>query len=255
MIIKVEEPKSVEKLFMPPSDTVMISCLQQVMGELYATQDLQSAMAILGDFSFYVGKPDEELVKFKPSSKKSNFIIMVPQNEEWSEIIEKCYGEHAVRTVRYAIKKEDNRVFNQKQLEEAVASLPQGYELKMMDEDLYTHCKTLDWCQDWVGNYPTYELYKNFGMGAVVLKDGEPIAGASSYSGYREGIEVEIVTKKEYREQGFAYICASKLILECIKKEKYPSWDAANLKSLGLCKKLGYHFDKEYIAYEIDAYC
>lgn len=254
MIIQVTEPQKVEKLFLPATDTVMLSCLQQIMGELYATQDLQSGMAILGDYSFYVGRPSKELIRFKPASVQGNFIIMVPQNEEWAAVIEEVYGEHALRKTRYAIKKEDNRVFNQEQLTEAVSSIPEGYELKMIDEALYDYCKEVDWCSSWVKNYPTYELFQRYGMGAVILKNGEPIAGASSFSGYRQGIEVEIDTKEEYRQQGFAYICASKLILECIRNDKYPSWDAANRKSLGLCTKLGYHFDKEYIAYEVDAY-
>lgn len=254
MIIQVTEPKKIEPLFLPATDTVMLSCLQQIMGELYATQDLQSGMAILGDYSFYVGRPSKELVRFKPDSVNGNCITMVPQNEEWAEVIEQVYGEHASRKPRYAIKKESNEVFDQQKLHHAVESLPDGYELRMIDEELYDYCKKIGWCSSWVSNYPTYELFRSYGMGAVILKDGEPVSGASSFSGYLQGIEVEIDTKEEYRQQGLAYVCASKLILECIRNDKYPSWDAANLKSLGLCTKLGYHFDKEYIAYEVDSY-
>ena len=31
----------------------------------------------------------------------------------------------------------------------------------------------------------------------------------------------------------------------------YPSWDAQNPASAALAEKLGYHFDKEYTAYEV----
>ena len=88
-------------------------------------------------------------------------------------------------------------------------------------------------------------------MGVVILKDGEPVSGASSYSSYNDGIEIEIDTKEEYRRQGLAYICAAALIVECLKRGKYPSWDAQNLWSVALAEKLGYHFDKEYTAYEV----
>ena len=41
------------------------------------------------DFAFYAGNPSEELVKYKPESCKPDFIIMVPQNAGWAELIEK----------------------------------------------------------------------------------------------------------------------------------------------------------------------
>ena len=41
------------------------------------------------------------------------------------------------------------------------------------------------------------------------------------------------------------------LIVECLKRGKYPSWDAQNLWSVALAEKIGYHFDKEYTAYEV----
>lgn len=43
----------------------------------------------------------------------------------------------------------------------------------------------------------------------------------------------------------------AKLILECLEREKYPSWDAINLRSVALAEKLGYHRDKEYDTYEM----
>lgn len=78
--------------------------------------------------------------------------------------------------------------------------------------------------------------------------------GASSYSAYLGGIEIEIDTKKEYRRKGLASVCGARLILECISRDLYPSWDAQNLWSAALAEKLGYHFGYEYDAYEIYGY-
>ena len=66
------------------------------------------------------------------------------------------------------------------------------------------------------------------GIGAVICKDDIIVSGASSYSRYKEGIEIEIDTKEEYRRKGLAYICGAKLILECLERNLYPSWDAHN---------------------------
>jgi len=99
--------------------------------------------------------------------------------------------------------------------------------------------------------FPTYQDYKNRGLGFVILHGDAIVSGATSYTVYDQGIEIEIDTKEEYQRRGLALICASRLILECLDKGLYPSWDAANLKSLALAEKLGYHFDKAYVTYRI----
>ena len=102
-----------------------------------------------------------------------------------------------------------------------------------------------------VSQYGDYATYKKLGLGVAVLKDKELVAGASSYSRYQEGIEIEIDTREDYRRNGLAYACGAKLILECLKRGLYPSWDAQNRCSLALAEKLGYHFSHEYVAYEV----
>ena len=77
------------------------------------------------------------------------------------------------------------------------------------------------------------------------------VAGASSYSRYNDGIEIEIDTKTEHRRKGLASVCGAKLILECLDRDLYPSWDAQNMWSVGLAEKLGYHYSHTYTAYEI----
>ena len=120
-----------------------------------------------------------------------------------------------------------------------------------MDEPLFWQCREIGWCRDWVAQYEDYGQYKRYGLGAVIMKDGEPVSGASSYSGYRGGIEIEIVTREDFRRRGFAYICGARLILECLDRGWYPNWDAQNKWSVALAQKLGYHFDHEYTAYEV----
>ena len=88
----------------------------------------------------------------------------------------------------------------------------------------------------------------------VILKDGIPVSGASSYASYQGGIEIDVDTKEGYRRKGLAYRCAARLILECLARNLYPSWDAQNLWSLALAKKLGYQYENSYTAYEIWGY-
>lgn len=243
----------IKELFKDWDETIIWSCLQGIMGEVHTNSTENAAMAILGDFAFYAGNPSKELIRFKPESCKQEFIIMVPQNDEWAELIEMCYGEKAKKVTRYAIKKEPD-IFDVEKLEQAVLSLPDAYELKMMGESEYNMCRSNGWAGDLVSQYKDYDTYKELGFGVAVLKTGELVAGASSYSTYDKGIEIEIDTREDHRRKGLAYACGAKLIVECLKKGLYPSWDAQNRWSVALAEKLGYHFSHEYVAYEVMGY-
>lgn len=255
MIYKLENTDKAAELFSGWQETIIWSCLQNVMGEIYV-DDLehpQSAMAVLGDFCFFAGVENMELVSYKPVNFHQDFIIMIPQSVAWHSLIELCYEGRAKRVMRYAIKKETNG-FDLEGLRKMVGSLPAEYSLKMIEEKIYHLCREQEWSKDLVSQYKDYETYRRLGLGVAVLKQDELIAGASSYSTYQQGIEIEIDTKEEYRRKGFATACGAKLILECLERGLYPSWDAQNPWSVALAEKLGYHFDHEYPAYEIWGY-
>ncbi len=243
-----------EELFKGWEETLIWSCLQGVMGKVYTNQPKEDgAMAMLGDFVFFAGKPSEELVRFKPESCEQDFIIMVPQNDAWSALIEQVYKKKAKKVTRYAFKKEPD-VFDKDKLEKAVGQLAEAFEIKRIEENEFFMCRENGWSRDLVSQFADYEMYKKLGLGVVILHHGELVAGASSYGRYREGIEIEIDTREDYRRKGLAYISGAKLILECLNRNLYPSWDAQNLWSVALAEKLGYHFSHEYTAYEITDY-
>lgn len=255
MVYEITDKANVLSLFGSWEETLIWSCLQGIMGKVYA-DDLNAptaAMAVIGDFTFFAGKPNRELVSYKPDWCTQGFMIMIPQDESWEKTIIDFYGKKATVISRYAIKKEHN-IFDKKKLERAVASLPERYTLSMIDERLYHMCKAEAWSADLVSQFPNYENYRKLGIGAVICRENIMISGASSYSRYREGIEIEIDTREEYRRKGFAYICGAKLILECLKRNLYPSWDAHNKGSVALAEKLGYHYSHAYTAIEIYGY-
>lgn len=253
MIAKMNKDlHKVEPLFGSWQESMIWSCLQGVMGEVYVNDidHPDSAMAILGDFCILAGRSDRELITYKRIWGKSEFVIMLPQNKEWEHLIEDCYQNKAKKVTRYALKKESD-VFDKGHLKSAVENLPKQYSVKMIDEGIYRECKHLDWTKDFVAQYETYEKYQECGLGVVITKGNEILSGASSYSSFQGGIEIEIVTRKDYRRQGLAYVAGAQLILACLDKGWYPSWDAQNLWSVSLAKKLGYHFSHEYTAYEV----
>ena len=138
MIKKVTDTKTVEHLFINWQETCIWSALQGIMGDIYAedTKCPDSAMVVLGDFCFLAGKPSAELAAFKPETYEKNYIIMVPENEAWSALIENHYKESAERNSRFAIHKNKGN-FDKEKLEQVVADIPAGLELKMINEELY----------------------------------------------------------------------------------------------------------------------
>lgn len=250
MAILEANEKRVEKaaaLFSGWNEALITSCLQGVMGSVYVEGD--AAAAYLGDFAFYAGTPSEALLRFKPNPE-SKLIIMVPGNEQWEPLLEKIYGERAKKVTRYAIRKDT--VFDQRYLEALKSQLPEGYTLELLGRDVYDYCRENDWCRDWVSQFDSFEDFRQRGLGMIVKKDGIPVSGASSYSVYHGGIEIEIDTREDFRRQGLATAAAAGLILECLHRGLYPSWDAANLWSVALAQKLGYQFDHEYDAYFVN---
>ena len=246
MIFELEDTSKVESLFEGWNETLISSCLQKVMGKVYVTdpENPKSAFAFLGCFGFFAGVPDEELVKNKPAG----FVILAPQNTDWAELIESIYPD-ARKMTRYAIKK-DTR-FDVDLLKKNLLLLPEGYELRNIDGEIYDKCLENPVTTDFVSVFGSKEKYLKDGRGVVILKDGAIVSGASSYTRYKEGIEIEVDTKEPERRKNLALISCSALILRCLEEGLYPSWDAQNMNSVHLAEKLGYEFDHEYIAYEV----
>ena len=246
-VYQVQDNKTIAHLFEGWEETMIYSYLQGYMGEAYTTNldEPKNAMIKVGDLCFFAGMVDESLLYFV----KDFISILVPKDKCWEKKIEEVLPM-AKKRKRYATKK-DNTTFNKQHLKEIVSKLSAEYTIQSIDMEIYQQLKKEPWAGDLYTNFKDYTDFMNNGMGVVVLHQGKVVTRASSYTVYKNGIEIQIDTVKEYQRKGLGLICAAKLILECMDRNIYPSWDAHNLGSLALSKKLGYQFDKEYVAYEI----
>ncbi|MEM1485733.1 GNAT family N-acetyltransferase [Oscillospiraceae bacterium PP1C4] len=246
--IEKENMAHIAVLFEGWDETLIWSCLQGYMGKAWAdfARNPTSAQIVVGDFCFFAGIPNMDLVKNTPA----DFILMIPQTDGWSAMIEQVYASNCEKTLRYAIKKEPT-IFDREKLQSYIRKLSPEYKLRMIDETLYNKAKSEDWSRDLCSQFPTFNDYQAYGIGVMALCGELPVSGASSYTVYDKGIEIEVDTKSDYRQKGLALACAAKLILECIDKGLYPSWDAHDMRSVALAEKLGYHVDKEYVTYII----
>ena len=238
MIYRLEDTSKVRDIFDGWEDTCVWSCQQKVMGTILVTdtEAPKSAIAVVGCFAFCAGKP-------------AGFFVMVPENEAWSALLEECFPD-CKRVTRYAIRKDTK--FDRAVLEQYRNSLPDGCELRKIDGELYDLCLADPETASFVACFESKEQFLELGRGFVILRDGRIVSGASSYSRYLGGIEIEVDTVKEERQKGLARVCCAALILQCLSEGLYPSWDAHNPISVHLAETLGYRFSHEYPAYEVD---
>lgn len=238
-------------LFRGWDETLIWSVLQGCMGKAWADREEAPTAALLwlGDFLFLGGDwqcpAARELAGYVPEGFSVEEAIVIPQNSHWQKLVEEAHQGRVEVLSRFALRKEP-QVFDRAELQAFRDSLPPGFTLKAIDRQLYSAILQTPWAWDLCGRFPTWEDFEAHGHGFVALYGDELAAGASTYSWYREGIEIEIDTKKEFRRQGLALCCASALILHCLDRGLYPSWDAANRASVALAEKLGYHFSHEY---------
>ena len=105
-------------------------------------------------------------------------------------------------------------------------------------------------------NEPTVVAYsakgnKYLGAGYAALQGNALVCGASSYADWPGGVEIEIDTHPAHRRRGLARACAAALMLDCLSRGLYPSWDAANPVSAHLAQTLGYIAAGAYPVYEL----
>lgn len=238
MIQKLADPSLAAPLFGAWPEGILWSCLQGRMGAVYASQALDSAAAVLGDFAFFAGTPNRALLDAASAP------LMVPQNDAWAGFIAAHFCGTFRPSTRFATRKDT--VFQRERLETYAHCLPNSYTIRRIDKKLYTLCWQNVWSRDLVSQYPTWEAYQTQGLGFAVLRDRSPVAGASSYAAFDGGIEIEIDTCPAERRRGLARACGARLILDCLDRGLYPSWDAHDLVSLSLAQQLGYQLDKPY---------
>lgn len=239
-------------LFADTQETLIWSALQGVMGQAVGDDpDEPSAVrTITGDFAFFAGDPNTSGAEALIRS------VTVPllgcgdrQTESWKERILSIWPDAQIFD-RYTIQKETH--FDRNKLEEYARSLPDGFTIVPIDERWYECCLKEKWMCDFVSNFSSASDFIQRGLGFLAIDPmGQPAAGATSYTIYQGGVEIEVDTNENYRRKGLALAVCAKLILTCLDKGLYPSWDAANLASVALAQKLGYqpghHYEVFYL--------
>jgi len=243
--------KNIAPLFAGWDDVIILSCLQGHMGQAWADDLNAPTVAKIELLGFCYVAGDAGSPQAKELLRQIAVEMELQLNSEaWHNLAEKAIDNRTHKFMRYKFKK-DAGLFDKAKLHSFAQTLPEGYTLAPIDEAMFRHLPTFDWADCHCSQFSSYEEFQKYGVGFVVLYEGEPICAASPYA-YCDGmIDVQIDTVEEHRQKGIATACCARLILECLDREIFPSWNADCGESRHLAEKLGYQLDKECACYEI----
>lgn len=242
------------ELFIPKDEVCIWSCIEGIMGRAWIN-DMSShsyGLVAVADFLFLLGNPSndlsKELINLIETFGRNQIIVFY--NNNWEHVILKEFPDNNVPFKRYSFYWEPE-TFNRTLLEQYACTEDIPFEIVPFTHKIAELSLQNNFTADFCMFYESLDSFIEYGIGFCMIHNNEIITGASSYSTCYGAIDITIGTIKEYRRQGLALKCAAKLILECLERGIYPRWDAANLESVELAKKLGYRYKEEYQVYTI----
>ena len=239
-INNLEKLKEIKPLFTDIRFYMGNSVLDGVMGKAFVDniENPNIAFLVVRKYCFISGNINDRKLKDIIDKNFKNYTLI--PSDIITNKIENIYSSNVQKSQRYSIKKDVS--FDVDKLYHMSNSLEKDFVLVKIDETLADKIKKLDFIN-------ITDNYKKDGIGFCCLHNNEIIGVASSNIFYKNGIEVNIKVKEEYRRKGIATAMASKLIIECLNQNKKVSWDAANLNSVNLAEKLGFEYDSAYNIY------
>lgn len=236
-----EERALLAPLFVGWEEMLVSSALEGCMGRVWSCQSpARAALCEVGDFLFLAGAAGVESDGLiRAFAADGRFHILASRTAALHERAGTALMGRARAGERYAFEK-DCRRLHPAHLASLTQALPDGIVLRPFDTKLYHAALAEEWSRDFVSLFPCAQDYLAHGLGVAALHGSELVGGASSYAWCGAGIEIELDTRPDFRRRGIGTACAAKLVLECLRRGRLPSWDAANRESARLAQKLGF---------------
>ena len=234
-------------------DTLIRSCLEGFQGSIWAdsAENPQTLAMISCDFTFLAGTPSQAVFSAFPWQETDGYTIFMPPDAEWESLINAVYPD-TKPWERFSIRYEPDAL-DKAHLERIVRTLPEGYTLRKIDGELYRATFQQAWSRDFCSHFADFAEFDRLACGFCILHDGKIVSGCSAYARYADGIELEVDTDPAYFRRGLAKVCAAAMMLACLERGLYPSWDASGMISVQLAEALGYHRQAPYRCYWLDA--
>ena len=203
MMQVVHPPEQAALLFAGWEETLLWSCLQGVMGKVYAPASPPGCPGRFGGLYLPGRRTSGGSGGLRPAGMPPGLPPPAPP--------ERGVGPGASRRSRtsapahHPLRHEKGpRRLPPGHLNHLAGRLLPGDALRPIQGELYHRCLADPWSRDLVAQFSTEGDYARLGLGVAVVRQGELVAGASSYARYRTGIEIEVDTRPDCRRQGLA---------------------------------------------------
>ena len=248
------QPAAAASLFAGWQEKLIASALEGAMGGVWMLEDTPGgALAECGDFLFLEARDSQTARNLLMAWKREHagrYAILVARDSALSALVPEVFAGDAALTRRYAFHK-GGEAFDRERLARFAACAPAEVELRPFDREACRLAMQAPWSRSFCEQFRDEDDFLARGLGVAALRDGELVGGASSYVCFSGGIEMQVETRKDMRRRGVALACCARLILTCLDRGLYPSWDAANLESVALARRLGYRPAGPYDGWEL----
>jgi GNAT superfamily N-acetyltransferase len=174
------------------------------------------------------------------------YSLFMPSPACWLDLAREVFGQHLQLFTRYSFSPAN---LSSQHLTGLLTGSKNREHIVPITADLATQLAGQPECYLELADFDSVQDFVERGLGYALLDAGRVMGVAYSSLVCSQGIEISIYIEEPYRHQGIATALASKLLLECMRRNLRPNWDAANPESCKLAKKLGYVFVETYDAY------
>lgn len=196
-----------------------------------------SAAAVMGDFALLYGQADPTLLM--EAARPGRLLIGSPA---WQRLAQERLVCRSYQRQHFLLEPQPTLLCRLRQLAQP---LP-GTRLEPIDQRWFFYCRGQEWAADFCSQFACDSDYARWGRGVFLLRDGQPVSGASSYLVSRTGFTIQVQTRPDCQRRGYAVTAAAALVLAALREGLYPDWDADNAASSALAVRLGYTPQQEY---------
>ena len=199
-----------------------------------------------GSFIMFGGDAGSDTARILLENLAPSCYIM-PAADEWISLARRVHGDRLLTTSRYSCSGDHLDFSHLTSLAGGYPDLSQperiNYPLAelMRKDELHRHH---------FGNFVSIDHFLDIGFGYCIREQGCVLAACTSSLVSTKGVEVSVTTRPDYRRRGAATLAAASFLIHCLENNRYPNWDAGNIKSVSLAQKLGYNYIGSY-----DVYC
>lgn len=172
------------------------------------------------------------------------YFDLYSSSKAWTKKLNKILFDNAAKLSRQLFNLDYS---NLDSLSKCELLLPDHFELRRMDEDLFIkYANEID--DSYFNLWGTAENFIRNGFGFCILKDNEFVSVCNTYYVKDSSAEIDIITLNGFRNQGFAVMTCTAFIKHCIEHNINPIWDCdnGNKESKNLAKKLGFKSVETY---------